>query len=118
MSRFIDIISPIYQDLLSRCERRKITINLDIQDLTLKIKDIKQVEDFYTEELKRALKLCSENDKITIMQTVSESTIRLSVKNSSKQQPDIETVEKLRANGYEVRARFGYDTIITLKLDR
>ena len=117
MSRFIDIISPIYQDLLNRCDRRKITINLDIQDLTLKVDD-DLVRDFYEKELKRAYKLCDTNDKITIMQSVSENAIRLSVKNSSNKQLDTETVEKLRQNGYEVRSRFGYDTIITLKIDK
>lgn len=117
MSRFIDIISPIYQDFLNRCDRRKITINLDIQDLTLKIDD-NQVRNFYEKELKRAYKLCDENDKITIAQTISDTAIRLSVKNSSKNQLDQETVEKLRNDGYEVRSRFGYDTIVTLKIDK
>ncbi len=117
MSRFIDIISPIYQDLLNRCDRRKITINLDIQDLTLKVDD-DQVRDFYEKELKRAYKLCDTNDKITIMQSVSENTIRLSVKNSSDNQLDAKTVEELRQKGYEVRSRFGFDTIVTLKIDK
>jgi hypothetical protein len=116
MSRFIDIISPIYQELLSRCERKKITINLDIQDLTVKINDDEAVKDFYTTELKRALKLCEPGDKITVAQTVSDDYIRLSVKNSSNTllAPDI--VEKLRNDGYEVRSRFGYDTIISQKI--
>ena len=118
MSRFIDIISPIYQDLLSRCERRKITINLDIQDLTYKINDEDKVRNFYEKELKRALKICENNDKITIIQAINEDNVRLSVKNSAKKQFDNEVIEKLRADGYEVRSRFGYDTIITLKLDK
>ena len=113
MVKLIDIISPIYQELLAKCERRKIAINLDIQDLTLKIEDDDKVRDFYNHEIRRALKLCVAGDKITLAQ----SSNRFSVKNSSETTLDTETVQKLRDDGYEVRARFGYDTIITLKLD-
>ena len=118
MSRFIDIISPIYQDLLTRCERRKITINLDIQDLSLKISNDDIVRDFYATELKRALKLCQSGDKITITQAVNDDSVRLSVKNSSRTLLDNETIEKLRADGYEIRSRFGYDTIIAKKISK
>ena len=118
MSRFIDIISPIYQELLARCERRKITINLDIQDLSYEVANDDEVRDFYTAELKRALKLCEAGDKITIAQSVTDSALRLSVKNSSKTLLDTETIEKLRADGYEIRSRFGYDTIVVRKIER
>jgi hypothetical protein len=118
MSRFIDIISPIYQDLLGTCERRKVTLNLDFQDLTYPIEDDAKVEQFYKTEAKRALKLCEKGDKITLSQSVSDTQIRFSVKNSSKTSLDKETAEKLREKGYEVRARFGYDTIVTLKVVR
>ena len=110
MSKLIDIISPIYQDLLKKCERRKISVNLDIQDLTLRIEDADKVEKFYTTEIRRALKLCEAGDKITL----SQNGNRFSVKNSAKTSLDAETVEKIRADGFEVRARFGYDTIVSL----
>ena len=112
MTKLIDIISPIYQDLLKKCEKRKISVNLDIQDLTYRPSDQEKVEQFYQTEIKRALKLCAAGDKITISQAGS----RFSVKNSSKTAIDPEEVTKLRDNGYEVRARFGYDTIVTLDL--
>ncbi len=112
MSKFIDIISPIYQELLATCARRKIGINLDIQAPTLKITDDEKVTQFYKKELKRALKLCEPGDKITITETAD----RISVKNSSKTTLDKDTVEQLRNQGYEVRARFGFDTIVTMKL--
>ena len=110
MSKLIDIISPIYQDLLKKCERRKISVNLDIQDLTLRVEDADKVEKFYTTEIRRALKLCEAGDKITL----SQNGNRFSVKNSAKTSLDAETVEKIRADGFEVRARFGYDTIVSL----
>ncbi len=110
MSKLIDIISPIYQDLLKKCERRKISVNLDIQDLTLRVEDADKVEKFYTTEIRRALKLCEAGDKITL----SQNGNRFSVKNSAKTSLDTETVEKIRADGFEVRARFGYDTIVSL----
>ena len=112
MVKLIDIISPIYQDLLKKCERRKISVNLDIQDLTLRIEDSERVEKFYNTEIRRALKMCEAGDKITL----SQSGNRFSVKNSAKTPLDADIVTKLRADGFEVRARFGYDTIITLSL--
>ena len=112
MAKLIDIISPLYQELLKKCEKRKISVNLDIQDLTLSIDNIEAVEKFYATEIRRALKLCENGDKITI----SQNSNRFSVKNSSKTTLDADTVAKLRDDGLEVRARFGYDTIITLKI--
>ena len=44
MSRIIDIISPIYQDLIEKCSRRKISVNLDFQDLSAKIEDYADLE--------------------------------------------------------------------------
>ena len=110
MTKFIDIISPIYQNLLKKCSAQKISVNLDVQDLTKRIDDPEKIERFYTTEIRRALKLCSAGDKITL----SQNGDRYSVKNSSKTTLDKDTVEKLRADGFEVRARFGYDTIISL----
>lgn len=110
MIKLIDIISPIYQDLLKKCERRKISVNLDIQDLTLRIESSERIEKFYNTEIRRALKMCEAGDKITL----SQSGNRFSVKNSAKTPLDADIVTKLRADGFEVRARFGYDTIITL----
>ena len=112
MAKLIDIISPIYQDLLKKCERRKISVNLDIQDLTLRVDDPEKIEKFYTTEIRRALKLCEAGDKITL----SQSGTRFSVKNSANTALDADTVTKLRADGFEVRARFGYDTIVTLNI--
>ena len=112
MAKLIDIISPIYQDLLKKCERRKISVNLDIEDLTLRIDNSEDIEKFYNTEVRRALKVCEAGDKITL----SQNGNRFSVKNSAKTPMDTDTVTKLRADGFEVRARFGYDTIVTLKI--
>ena len=112
MAKLIDIISPIYQDLLKKCERRKVSVNLDIEDLTLRIDNAEDIEKFYNAEIRRALKVCEAGDKITI----SQSSNRFSVKNSAKTPLDADTVAKLREDGLEVRARFGYDTIISLKV--
>lgn len=115
MVKLIDIVSPIYQELLEKCGRRKISVNLDFQNLYISIDDDEAVRKFFTTEIKRALKMCEAGDKITISQsTTTDGKNRLSVKNSSKETLDSETVQKLRDKGYEIRARFGYDTIITL----
>ena len=118
MTHLIDIIGPIYQDLLKSCEQRKIAVNLDVQDLTVKIAEPEPVEKFFKSEIRRALKNCEKGDKITISEADNTEFIKLSVKNSGRNTLLEEEKDKIRALGYEVRARFGYDTIISLKIAR
>lgn len=117
---FIDIISPHYQDLIERCERRKISLNLDIQNLNVPIcdDDHVRVERFLSAEIKRALRNCKAGDKITISESDNETTTRISIKNSGAETLTTSEKEKLIATGYEVHARFGYDTIVTIKLEK
>lgn len=119
-THFIDIIGPIYQDLLKTCERRKIAVNLDIQDLSFGVSadDAVIIEKFFKVEIKRAIKNCAAGDKITLSQTVSEDFYRIAVKNSGAETLSPQEKAELIADGFEVRARFGYDTIIALKLSR
>ncbi len=114
MVKLIDIVSPIYQELLEKCSRHKISVNLDFQNLYLPVEDDEAVRKFFTTEIKRALKMCEAGDKITMSESATDHNIRLSVKNSAKTPLDAATIQKLRDSGLEVRARFGYDTIITL----
>ena len=118
--RLSDIISPYYQDLIMRCEKNKISINLDIQDLTIKIPDDKEevIKKFLQDEIRRAVKNCHTGDKITLAETSDEKVIKISIKNSGAETLSTEQKNKLIESGYEVRARFGYDTIISLKLNR
>ncbi|MBO4855003.1 hypothetical protein J5500_01185 [Candidatus Saccharibacteria bacterium] len=118
MSHFIDVLGPHYQDLLAKCEKRKISVNLDIQDLTINIREVKRTNEFLTSEIKRALRNCGPGDKITLAEANDSQTIRISVKNSGRATLTTEEKYALRALGYEVRARFGYDTIVSLTLDR
>ena len=117
-THFIDILSPHYQDLLQRCENRKISVNLDIQNLAVAIRDenIASLERFLATEIRRALKNCAAGDKITLSETDDTDAIRISVKNSGAETLPPDEKARLVAAGFEVRARFGYDTIITLKL--
>ena len=119
-THFIDIIGPIYQDLLKSCERRKIAVNLDVQDLSFGVSadDTVIIEKFFKSEIKRALKNCTAGDKITLSQTVSTDFYRIAVKNSGATTLTPDEKTELIAAGFEVRARFGYDTIIALKLPR
>jgi hypothetical protein len=119
-THFIDIIGPIYQDLLKTCERRKIAVNLDIQDLTLGISADDQViiEKFYKSEIKRAVKNCAAGDKITLSETNTPDYARFAVKNSGAETLSPAEKAELIEAGLEVRARFGYDTIVALKLSR
>lgn len=119
-THFIDIIGPIYQDLLKTCERRKIAVNLDIQDLAFGVSadDAVIIEKFFDVELKRAVRNCAAGDKITLSQTVTDDFYRIAVKNSGASTLSPEEKAELIEDGFEVRARFGYDTIIALKLPR
>jgi hypothetical protein len=119
-THFIDIIGPIYQDLLKSCERRKIAVNLDIQDLSFGVSadDVEIIEKFFKAEIKRAIRNCAAGDKITLSQTVSDDFYRIAVKNSGANTLSPDEKAALLEAGFEVRARFGYDTIIALKLSR
>ena len=119
-THFIDIIGPIYQDLLKSCERRKIAVNLDIQDLSFGVSadDVEIIEKFFKAEIKRAIRNCAAGDKITLSQTVSDDFYRIAVKNSGASTLSPDEKAALLEAGFEVRARFGYDTIIALKLSR
>ena len=119
-THFIDIIGPIYQDLLKSCERRKIAVNLDIQDLSFGVSadDVEIIEKFFKAEIKRAIRNCVAGDKITLSQTVSDDFYRIAVKNSGASTLSPDEKAALLEAGFEVRARFGYDTIIALKLSR
>lgn len=119
-THFIDIIGPIYQDLLKTCERRKIAVNLDIQDLSFGVSadDAVIIEKFFKVEIKRAIKNCKAGDKITLSQSVSDDFYRIAVKNSGAETLTPQEKAELIEDGFEVRARFGYDTIIALKLSR
>ncbi len=118
MTHLIDIISPIYQDLLKSCERRKISVNLDVQDLTIGIADPEPAEKILRTEIRRALRNCTAGDKITLSESDNTDFIKLSVKNSGRHTLLADEKAKLIAAGYEVRARFGYDTIVSLKIAR
>jgi hypothetical protein len=119
-THFIDIIGPIYQDLLKSCERHKIAVNLDIQDLSFGVSadDVEIIEKFFKAEIKRAIRNCAAGDKITLSQTVSDDFYRIAVKNSGANTLSPDEKAALLEADFEVRARFGYDTIIALKLSR
>ena len=118
MPHFVDIIGPHYQKLLADCDKRKIAINLDIQDPTINLREVRRVNEFLTSEIKRALRNCAAGDKITIAEAADAHSIRISIKNSGRATLSTEEKYALRELGYEVRARFGYDTIVSLVLDR
>ncbi len=118
MPHFIDILGPHYQELLKKCERKKISVNLDVQDLTVNIRDVAPVDKFLTSEIKHALANCTAGDKITLAEAADVHQIKISVKNSGRATLTEDEKKSLRAAGYEVRARFGYDTIVSLIIDK
>ena len=118
MPHFIEILEPHYQELLKSCERRKISVNLDVQDLTVNIRDVTPVDDFLSSEIKRALKNCTAGDKITLAEAADAHTIKISVKNSGHATLTDAEKKELRSYGYEVLARFGYATLVSVISDK
>lgn len=117
MNTIGNLIGPFYQNVLIICSKRHISLNLDIENPALKVFNETKLKDFLKNELARAIKSCSKGDQITISEkSVAGSNLsRVSVKNSGKSLPDAVKAE-LQDKGYEVRNRFGYDTIISMTL--
>ena len=116
MNTISELIGPLYQKLLEICSKYDISLNLDIQDPSLSFDDLTQVRDFLYVQLKRALQNCQPGDKITIAEQHNDKQVRFSVKDSGRTLSTAEQ-EELRAQDYEVRARYGYDNIVTIKFD-
>lgn len=114
-----EIIGEYYQKLLRICDRHGIALNLDIENPSTKIFQEKALCDFLKGQIPFAIKACKghEGAHVALVQkSIPNSNMsRFSIKYSGETlQP--EQKEKLIAAGYEVRARFGYDTIISIKL--
>lgn len=113
------IIGEYYQKLLTICDRHKIALNLDLENPSIKVFHEKALRDFLTKQIPAAVKACKgeEDARITLAQKSIEGSnmLRFSVKYSGKTLQADEKA-KLQEAGYEVRARFGYDTIVSIKL--
>jgi len=116
MNTISELIGPLYQKLLEICSKYDISLNLDIQDPSLSFDDLSQVRDFLYAQLKRALKNCKPGDTITISEQHNEKCVKFSVRDSGKTLSN-EEQEELRRQDLDVRARYGYDNIITIKFD-
>ncbi len=116
MNTISELIGPLYQKLLEICSKYDISLNLDVQDPSLSFDDLTQVRDFLYVQLKRALENCQPGDKITIAEQHNDKQVRFSVKDSGRTL-SLEEQEELRAQDLEVRARYGYDNIVTIKFD-
>jgi len=117
MKTIADIIGMLYQELLSVCEQRGIALGLDIQHPSVRIpeKKLQNVYDFLQSQIERALQDCGDGDHIMISESMTADDIVLTIKNSGR---TLTAESKLKMNkmGYEVRARYGYDTAVSLKI--
>ncbi len=117
MKTIADIIGMLYQELLSVCEQRGVALGLDIQQPSARIpeKKLQVVYDFLQSQIERALQSCSDGDHIMISESMTAEFIVLTIKNSGR---TVTAEEKLKLTkmGYEVRARYGYDTTVALKI--
>lgn len=116
MNTISELVGPIYQNLLALFAKNDISLNLDIQDPSLSFDDLSQVRDFLREQLSRAIRNCEPGDSITISEQHNDKQVRFSVRDSGRSLTRDEQ-EELRAKDYEVRARYGYDNIVTIKFD-
>ena len=116
MNTISDLIGPLYQKLLTICAKYDISLDLDIQDPSLAFDDLSQVSEFLRLQLLRSINNCKPGDKITITEQHNDKQVRFSVKDSGKTL-DAQTQKELRDQDYEVRSRYGYDNIVTIKFD-
>ena len=99
------------------CEKRKISINLDLENPSLHVLDEERLRTFLRDELTRAFKGTKAGDKITISQvTTPDNRIKFSVKSSGKFLTQ-EQKARIRAEGLEVSSRYGYGTTISIILN-
>ena len=112
-----DIVSSLYQELISICEQRGISIGMDIPHLSLRIteKNLDKVYRFFESQIQRCLQSCGDGDHIIIAESMTASEIVLTIKNSGKTLLSSEK-EALKKAGYEAKARYGYDTCVSLRL--
>lgn len=120
MHSVAELIGPIYQKLLGFCEKHRLSLGLDLENPAQKIIDEKAAKFFLESELRRACKNCQSGGHIIIAQSKLEKNtddlrLKLSVKHSGKPL-DAKTKAALTGSGLEVRSRFGYDNIVSLKL--
>ena len=117
MNSIAAIIGPIYQKLLQICEKRQISLNLDLERPSLKIRQEQLLRDFLQDSLSCSIKCCKKHNKITISQSINEQRrIRFSIKSDG----DIfgnDVKAKLTEHGYHVRSRFGYGNTISVELN-
>ena len=66
MNSIANIIGPIYQNLLGLCEKRKIAINLDLENPSRKIRQEPLLRQFLKDSLSVAIKSCKPGNKITV----------------------------------------------------
>jgi UV DNA damage repair endonuclease len=112
-----DVVGMLYQELLSICEQRGISLGLDIQHPSVQIpdKELQSVYDFLQSQIERALQDCDDGDKIVVSETMTDSDIVLAIKNCGRAL-ESSVRDALKKKGYDVRARYGYDTNVSLKI--
>lgn len=116
MNTIAELIGPLYSKLLTICSKYNISLDLDIQDPSLSFDDLTEVRNFLYTQLKRALENCKPGDKVIISEHHNDKFVRFSVKDSGKTLTKSQQ-EALREQNYEVRARYGYDNIVTVKFE-
>lgn len=114
-----EVIGEYYQKLLRICDRHSIALNLDIENPSIRISQEEELRSFLSKQIPPAVRACKSHAdaRIALVQkSIPNSDLqRFSIKYSGETLTT-EQKEKLQKAGLEVRARFGYDTIISIKL--
>ncbi len=119
MNTIGSIVGEFYPKLLNICEKRKISLNLDLENPSVKVFQEKRLRDFLTKYISYAVKNCRKDpdSHVAIIQkSIPNSNMsKFSIKFSGETLTP-EAKQKLLDEGLEVRARFGYDTVVSIKL--
>jgi hypothetical protein len=117
MNSIANIIGPIYQNLLGLCEKRKIAINLDLENPSRKIRQEPLLRQFLKDSLSVAIKSCKPGNKITIAQDLSEdNSIHFSVKYDGDVLDNTQKAALIEKE-YNVRSRYGYGNTISIEIN-
>ncbi len=115
------VISEFYPKLLTICEKRNIALNLDLENPSVKVFQEKALRKFLKDFTSLAVKSCQKSPEAKQHIAIVQKSIpgsemsRISIKYSGETMT-AEQKELLQKQGYKVRARFGFDTIISVDL--
>jgi signal transduction histidine kinase len=116
MTKLSTIIMPLYNEFLETCNTKKITLDLDLSDPTLTVKDAKPLEKSIRSFINSAIKRTSKNGAISISAKQIGDHIKITIKDSGDALTRQE-ITQIENDSTAVHSRMGYGTTVTHKIE-